>query len=806
LNPPRTISSRILITRRRLRGFAGFCLLLLLGLTLMPRLGLAAPAPAGIELDATPRFNVTRFQVQGKYLLPTNALAALFSRYTGTNVSLDEIIRAASALDLEYLHEGYPNMNVIVAPGQIQDGVVTLAAFPGAVPQVVIAGYRYLVSSNGFEAPPQQPPPRPLFARRAPLSARATGTSTNAGPRFAVNNYQITGNTLLSPKAISLILTNIPGAFGTNVSLDKIVEVRSQILAAYRERGYVAVAVELPPQKLTNATVKLDVIEGRLAAIYVKGNRYFSSNNVMRAMPGLHTNMMLNAITFQAELNRANANQDRQIYPVIDPGPDPGTSDLTLDVKDRLPLHEKVELNNESSPGTPDLRVDSSVVYDNLWQQEQVLGLQYGFSPEQYKEGGRWNFYDLPSVANYSAFYRIPIGSPGAIDDAVAAAPGTFGYNEATRKFNLPPASGQPDLTLFASRSTIDDGLTSSTKNLYTDAPTNNGVITTNSTLNLLNNHQDITINNDVGFRLNFPVATPSSFHMGFSGGLDFKTYSSASVGTNIYLLNSAIINSITTPPTTNYNHSSDTTPIPATYNEVYYVPLALRYDSSWQDFLGNATLGLGMSADLWDSALSQQTVYGSITNITATSTNLRGASSITSAHGLQALQGITGSKDSTGHWVVLNPTFSHTFQFVTNWVTTFRADGQWASEPLIANEQFGAGGVNSVRGYHEGEVFGDTGWHLSLEQQTPPHTVGMINGRIPLVIRGTVYMDYARVYLLDPMGRQDETALWGTGFGCVASIGSYWQARLLLSFPLLNAGTITAYHPFFDFALTAQF
>ena len=781
--------------------------MLLLSLTLLPRLVFAEPvAPAAIELDATPRFNVTRFQVQGKCLLPTNVLATLFSRYTGTNVSLDEIIHAASALDLEYLHEGYPNMNVIVAPPQIQDGVVTLDAFPGAVPQVVIAGYRYLVSSNGFQAPPRQPAPGPLFARRAPLAPRAGGGATNASPRFTVNDYQITGNTLLSSKAISLILTNIPGAFGTNVSFDKIVEVRSQILAAYRERGYVAVAVELPQQRLTNATVKLDVIEGRLSAIYVKGNRYFSSNNVMRVMPGLHTNMMLNAITFQAELNRANANQDRQLYPEIDPGPDPGTSDLTLTVKDRLPLHEKLELNNENTPGTPELRVNSSAVYDNLWQQEQVLGLQYSFSPELYKEGDQWNFYDLPSVANYSTFYRIPIGSPGAIDDAVAATPGSFGYDEATRKFNLPPASGQPDLTVFASRSTIDDGLTSSTKNLYTDVITNGpGNFTTNSTLNLVNNHQDITINNDVGFRLNFPVPTPSSFHMGFSGGLDFKTYSSASVGTNIYLLSTAIINP-SSPPTTNYNRSSDTTPIPATYNEVYYVPLALRYDSSWHDALGDATLGLGMSADFWDSALAQKTVYSSITNITATSTNLRTVSSIGSVHGLQALQAITGSRESTGHWVVLNPTFSHTFQPVTNWVTTFRADGQWASEPLIANEQFGAGGVNSVRGYHEGEVFGDTGWHVSLEQQTPPHTVGMINGRIPLIIRGTVYMDYARVYLLDPLGRQDETALWGTGFGCVASIGSYWQARMLFSFPLLNAGSVTAYQPFFDFALTAQF
>jgi hemolysin activation/secretion protein len=142
----------------------------------------------------------------------------------------------------------------------------------------------------------------------------------------------------------------------------------------------------------------------------------------------------------------------------------------------------------------------------------------------------------------------------------------------------------------------------------------------------------------------------------------------------------------------------------------------------------------------------------------------------------------------------------------ITNWPEMFRADGQWASEPLISNEQFGAGGVNSVRGYHEGEVFGDTGWHVSFEQMTPPHVVGPVYSGAPLTIRGSVYMDYARVFLLDPEGRQAGTSLWGTGFGLVASAGPHWDARFLFSLPLLSAGTIGADQPFFNFSLTAQF
>ena len=213
------------------------------------------------------------------------------------------------------------------------------------------------------------------------------------------------------------------------------------------------------------------------------------------------------------------------------------------------------------------------------------------------------------------------------------------------------------------------------------------------------------------------------------------------------------------------------------------------------------------MTADLWDRAVNETTSYGSYVNTNKTTggvtTNTTSANNLS---GSKALQAIANSKESSGHWVAFTPSFMHNFQLVTNWVTTFRADGQWATEPLISNEQFGAGGVNSVPGYQEGEEFGDAGWRVGLEQQTPPHLVGMINGHIPVILRGTVFMDYARVYLFDAQGRQAEVSLWGTGAGWVFSIGSSWQARFLFSFPLLSTADTTAYHPYFNFALTGQF
>jgi hemolysin activation/secretion protein len=750
-----------------------------------------------VEANAAPHFDIRAYAIEGKILLSTNIMTRLFSKYTGTNVSQEEIVQAASDLQAEYRHRGYPTMIITIAPRQITNGIITMNVFEGVVPQILVSGTRYLISNNGAVVAANnlsnmEPPSSTGVTNSNAVTPATAGitppAAANLTPKFTVRSYLITGNSLLSPQTLKSIFIKY---MGTNIVVGDIVNAAMELQKEYRNRGYPTVSVTIPQQKIKDGLVKIRVFEGRLSDIIVANNFYFSSNNVMRALPSLHNNQILNGQIFQAELNRANANQDRQIYPKIEPGPVEDTTVLDLDVKDQLPLHAKVELNNDSSPGTPALRLNSSAVYDNLWQQENSLGVQYNFSPELYKSGSQWNGYDLPLVANYSGFYRMPLGNPEPIEDVVASNPGSFGYDEATRKFNLPPASGQPELTFFASRSTIDTGLTTSpNQNIYTASTTNSdGSVVTNSTLNLRSLHQDLTINDDLGFRLNLPVAVSAGFHAGLSGGLDFKNYNTTSSGTNIYTLNSEIIDTLGGTTQTNRNSSTDFAPVAGTVNQLEYLPLSVRYDSGWHDFMGTASFGLGLSGNLWYSSLTQQ---GSGTNTTY-------------LHGVKSLQSITDSKNSFGHWVVINPSFSYSLELSKNWPTMIRADGQWASEPLISTEQFGAGGVNSVRGYHEGEVFGDTGWHISLEQQTPPRVVGFVSGA-PLTIRGSVYMDYADTYLLDPQGRPGSTALWGTGFGGVASIGSHWEARFLFSVPLLRSATTEPYQPFFNFALDAQF
>jgi len=203
----------------------------------------------------------------------------------------------------------------------------------------------------------------------------ATGTNVpprSAGPVFDVRGYLVEGNrSLLPPETIAGVLSNYTGS----VEFERLREGLGALQLLYRERGFATVSVVLPRQRLTNGVVRVRIVPGTLSDIVVTGNRYFSSANIRRALPSLTTNVVLNTKWFQPELDRANANADRQIYPVINPGPEPGTSGLTLNVNDQLPLHGHMEVNDKSTPGTPLLRIDSAAQYNNLWQLEHQIGI-----------------------------------------------------------------------------------------------------------------------------------------------------------------------------------------------------------------------------------------------------------------------------------------------------------------------------------------------------------------------------------------------------------------------------------------------
>lgn len=633
------------------------------------------------------------------------------------------------------------------------------------------------LDSTPTNAPTKSSSSLPLAVVPPIVKSRKKDPSTNAGPFFTVEKYLVAGNTVMPPEQMGHVFTNVPDSFGTNVSFADIRAALGELQMAYRERGYVTVSVGLPPQKLTNAVVKVKVTEGRLSAINVKGNDWFSTPNVLRALPSLHTNMLLNSHVFQRELDTANANRNRQIYPVISPGYEPGTSELTLKVKDTLPLHGRVEINNQTTPGTPDSRVVANAQYDNLWQLEHQLGVSYSFSPVNFKHHDDYYFSPLddPLVATYSGYYRMPLGAPEPVQAQVDNNAGSFGYSEVTHQFRLPPPSGRPEFNLYASRSTSDTGVQHGPRTTVTDTP----LLKVDSQ----DTGENITLTEGLGGKYSFPLPTIGNLSSTFSMGLDYKHYKATSYNTNNFYALVTVIDPISLQ--TNYIAQNLASGQPTRYTSVNYFPINFGLNGSLPDPYGSTTFNAQLNYNV--------ATIGSLPDLTYSA--------------IAPLLNTNAHNSAKNNYYSVQAGATREQRLYKDWTALIHADGQWASCPLFSNEQFAMGGTSGVRGYADGDDYGDTGWRVSVEPRTPMVNIGMVDGDIPFWMRASVFMDYGEIYWLQKTPAvPGSEKFWGYGGSLTANIGSHLDGRLTVSFPLISTRNTTAESVHVYFGIGAQF
>jgi hemolysin activation/secretion protein len=582
-----------------------------------------------------------------------------------------------------------------------------------------------------------------LFAEPLPVV-----TNTPAKTTFDVRKYRIEGNTVLSPQDFG-VLSNYTS---TNLDFPRLREGLGKVQLRYRELGFPTISVTLPQQKLTNGLVRVKVVEGKISDIAVTGNRYYSAENVRRALPSLTTNILLNTKWFQPELDRANLNLDRQIYPVIAPGLEPGTTELMLKVKDQLPLHGHLEVNDKSTPDTPLLRVDTALQYDNLWQLNHQVGFDYNFSPQSMKSDSYSpDFYDQPMVASYSGYYRLPLGNGRGLREDYENLPVTFGYDEVTHKFNLPPATGNPELIFYASRS-------------VSDTPVQFGPVTviTNTALADISSQfeqRTLTINNNLGTRLTIPLREFLGVKSSLSLGTDFKSYESQTFSTNLYYFDLYALDSFGN----RILETNKTVPFPKnSRQQLYYLPLSLNWAAARPDKFGSFSFNYNQSIFLKLLASARSD-----------------------------FQNVADSSQAGGNYTTLNAGLIRQENLPKDWSAILNVNGQWASAPVINNEQFAIGGINGVRGYQEGESYGDTGWRLQFDLRAPPLNVGYFpsaNGDVPANLRCSWFMDYGQVNILDrPDVIGHHLSEWGTGLGFFLTASEHFTARLTLAWALLN-------------------
>lgn len=98
------------------------------------------------------------------------------------------------------------------------------------------------------------------------------------------------------------------------------------------------------------------------------------------------------------------------------------------------------------------------------------------------------------------------------------------------------------------------------------------------------------------------------------------------------------------------------------------------------------------------------------------------------------------------------------------DWQFRVSANGQHTTDMLIAGEQFGIGGMDSVRGFLEREIANDRGLRSGVELYTPDTGVGIEQG---FRSRGVVFIDHGYVSRVRPLqGEVRSETIYSYGVG----------------------------------------
>lgn len=432
---------------------------------------------------------------------------------------------------------------------------------------------------------------------QVPVAAQqATPAATprpGAGPLF-IREYRVEGAHRLDRREVERVVYPY---LGPGRALEDVEGARAALEKAYRNAGFQTVTVNVPEQSeqaVRRGIVVLQVEETTVGRLRVRGARYFLPSDIVKHAPSLCEGGVLDFNDVTRDLVALNRNADRRITPSVRPGVEPHTIDIDLEVKDTLPLHGSLELNNRYSEDTTHLRINGAVSYDNLWQANHSAGFSFQVAPE-----------DVGEVNVFSGYYTA-------------------------RFADVPWLALMLQGTKQNSNVSTLGGAAVAGKGEY------------------FGPHAVITLPDG------------KDFYHSFNIGIDYKHFDQ-----------DVVVGESKTP-----------TPIS-------YYPISGAYNATWMD-------------------------KGAVTGLTgAVNLHLRGM-------GSSQGQFDDSRYEAQGNYIYFRGDASHTHDLPGDFQLYVRVQGQISDQPLINSEQFGAGGLETVRGYLESAVLADNAFVGSLELRGP--------------------------------------------------------------------------------------
>ncbi len=524
------------------------------------------------------------------------------------------------------------------------------------------AAVRSASSQAAVSPEPELPPPLPQLA---PAASEQT---------LYIRQYRVVGTKILPRAEVD---DAVYGFLGPGRTADDVEQARTALEKAYKDKGFQTVSVTVPKQNASGGIVVLAVTEAPVGRLRVQGSRFFNIDQIKNRAPSLKEGTVPNFNEVEREIIQLNQSADMQVTPSLKPGAVPGTVDVELTVKDKLPLHGSVELNNRYSANTTPLRLNFDLRYSNLWQLGHTIGFGFQIAPQRPDD-----------ALVYSAYYIAPV-----------------------------PGVDWLSIMLQGIRQN------SNVSTLGGTAVAGNGEI--------------------YGGRFLFDLPGGKGFYHSGALGLDYKHF------TQDLSLGDQLVGS-----------------------PVSYWPFVVSYNA--------ALVGKGRSTEF--SA--------------AITFHIRGM-------GSTEVEFDNRRFNADGNFIALRGSLGHEQDLPFGFQFYGLLQGQASPNPLVDSEQFSLGGLNTVRGYLESVVLGDSAVAGTVELRSPSLLSWLGEGHEWRVFG---FLDGGATFINDPLPEQvTEYRVWSYGFGSTLRIFDHLNGSLVFGIPMITQTPSEAGQPLVTFRIWGE-
>lgn len=221
-----------------------------------------------------------------------------------------------------------------------------------------------------------------------------------AEARFTVSGYVVEGDNPLGEAQTQAALAPF---VGQHEGIERLQQAATALETLLRENGYGFYRVVLPPQDI-GGVIRLQMFRFTVGTVEIKGNQFFSNDNILRSLPQLATGSSPNTNALARDLALANENPSKQVNVTFRQGQLDDTVDASVDVKDSRTVSAFVLLNNTGTAQTGNGRLTLGASHANLFDKDHQATFTYTTSPT---EPGR--------VHQWGGYYRAPLYDHGAM-------------------------------------------------------------------------------------------------------------------------------------------------------------------------------------------------------------------------------------------------------------------------------------------------------------------------------------------------------------------------------------------------------